>query len=205
MYESLFSDSKIPSAQTVYETSVALFMDRLLKKILSLYSAEVWGHMDDFDSHLKFEIAHLKAKEKAIDEYLNTKKMGTENHADFYQNILIDEIDKALIALNKTASIQIEKKELENENKALEDEAFKVKFEKEKEETQAKLASAKEKEWRKIMLNKNKLMEAHLEEYKENIDNLNSKLKNGGSAPRAGILNYFFATFLFVICYLRMK
>jgi hypothetical protein len=107
-YLKLFSSNKIPSALTVYESTVTKFLQDLVSSTAALYRELMSNGTLAIETHSDFDILHLKSKEEAIDFYNNERKMGGNNSIVFYRNSLIGEIDKILNEQNNTMFLKIE-------------------------------------------------------------------------------------------------
>lgn len=118
-YSSLFNDKNIPSALSVYESTVNIFMNQLVTKNINFYSNEVQRHLSSIKDLNEFQNIHLKVKESAVDKYTDARKMGSKDQVKSFENLLYHEIEKAHVKLNSTAATIINQKEAKSNNNGL--------------------------------------------------------------------------------------
>ncbi len=121
-YIELLGSDKIPSAQSIYESTVSKFLQDLVSKCAKIYESTINQEVNKINTSQELEILHLNSKKRAMDNYEKEKKMGDEDFITFYSNSLIDIIgdmyeqqSKSLGLKIKNHMIQIELESARNE------------------------------------------------------------------------------------------
>ncbi len=107
-YLKLFQSSKFPNAKTIYDSTVAKFLQDLVSYCAKMYKELMTNGTATVETHSDLDILHLNSKNKAIDFYDNEKKIGSKESIIFYRNALINEIGKIQAEQNRTLYLKIE-------------------------------------------------------------------------------------------------
>ncbi len=107
-YLKLFLSNKVPTAKSIYESTVAKFFQDLVSSCAALYKDLMVNGAAAVQTHSDFGILHLNSKKKVIDRYNNEKKIGGNESIIYYRNSLINEIGKLQVAQNQTIFLTIE-------------------------------------------------------------------------------------------------
>ncbi len=107
-YLKLFQSSKFPTAKSIYDSTVAKFLQDLVSDSAALYKRLMTNGTETVQTHSDFDILHVSSKNEAVDFYNNEKKIGDNKSIIFYRNLLIDEIGKLQAEENQTTFLKIE-------------------------------------------------------------------------------------------------
>jgi hypothetical protein len=92
-YLKLFQSNKLPTAKSIYESTVAKFLQDLVSQCVVMYKEFMTNGTDTVETHNGFNILHLDSKNKTIDFYNNAKKIGDNERIIYYRNALINEME----------------------------------------------------------------------------------------------------------------
>ncbi len=107
-YLELFQSSKFPTAKSIYDSTVAKFLQDLVSNSAALYKDLMTNGTATVETHSDFDILSLTSKNKSIDFYDNEKKIGDNDTIVSYRNSLISEIEKIQAEQNQTIYLKIE-------------------------------------------------------------------------------------------------
>jgi hypothetical protein len=107
-YLKLFQSSKFPTAKSIYDSTVAKFLQDLVSQCADMYKGMMVNGTATIETHSDFDILHFNSKNKAIDVYNKEKKIGSKESITFYRNALISEIGKIQAEQNHTIYLKIE-------------------------------------------------------------------------------------------------
>ncbi len=121
-YLQLFQSSKFPTAKSIYDSTVAKFLQDLVSNSAAMYKELMTNGTETVETHSDFDILALSSKNEAVDFYNNEKKIGDNKSIIFYRNSLIREIGKLQAEHNQTTFLRIQNnmkdRELEEQRNA---------------------------------------------------------------------------------------
>jgi hypothetical protein len=123
-YLQLFQSSKFPTAKSIYESTVAKFLQDLVSNSADMYKNLMVNGTSTVATHSDFDILHLNSKKKAIVFYDNEKKIGGNESITFHRTALINEMKKLQAEQNQTMYLRIENRMKDRKLEALRNETL---------------------------------------------------------------------------------
>jgi hypothetical protein len=117
-YLKLFQSSKYPTAKSIYESTVAKFLQDLVSNNAALYKELMVNGTSTVETYSDLNILHLNSKNKAIGFYDKEKKIGDNNAIIFHRNALINEMEKIQNEQNGAMFLRIESRMKDRELEA---------------------------------------------------------------------------------------
>lgn len=138
-YLKIFQNSKVPPAQTIYESTVDKFLSKLVDELFGSYKKNLKTPQTE-NEILSFLAS---AKSEAINAFQNARKMGNQQHASKYQEILEKKIESYAIefkAQNMASLLRIRAEQQQKLEAEREAERLKLQREEQERQAQARIA-----------------------------------------------------------------
>ncbi len=155
-YIELLGSNKIPSAQSIYESTVSKFLQDLVNKCADIYRKSMSDGIDKVNSSQDLEILHLNSKKQAMENYENERKMGDNEYLIFYSNSLIDIVTKIFREQKRLVNLKIENNKIAIKLESARNETARQLYQTEIAEKAHEIAELKAQEVKKQALESNK-------------------------------------------------